>query len=302
MQHKASRAGETSIISNSTPATEARALNFQQCTIKAEKSSLSISRHLAPSPTAEGPMSAGIVSRSTQLQNVILQAQSPLNHDSFSCYLACHPNRQWSDSLLQGIHKGVDIGYQGIRKTVWSGNWKSALDNGSVVRDYLTIEVALGRKAGPFNQLLFTPYVGLPMGVVVKKCSDSVKYGIIHYLSWPPRDSVNDHIDPDLYRCVYASFDQAVSFVKKHGVGTLMAKLDLADALKHILVWLEDWPLLCSSWDTVQADGSVLRQYYVDLFLPFSLCSSPAIFNHYADALEFAMRAKRCAGPPPLPG
>ena len=70
-----------------------------------------------------------------------------------------------------------------------------------------------------------------------------------------------------------------------------MAKLDLADAFKHILVRPEDWPLLCSSWDTVQADGSVLRKYYVDLFLPFGLCSSPAIFNHYADALEFVMQA-----------
>ena len=68
-----------------------------------------------------------------------------------------------------------------------------------------------------------------------------------------------------------------------------MAKLDLAHAFKHILVCPEDWPLLCSSWDTTQSDGSVLRQYYVNLFLPFSLCSSPAIFNQYADALEFAM-------------
>ena len=160
-----------------------------------------------------------------------------------------------------------------------------------MVRDYLATEVALGRKAGPFNQPPFTTYIGLLMGVVIKKCSDSVKYRIIHDLSWPPGDSVNDHIDPDLYCCVYASFDQAVSLVKKHGVGALMAKLDLADAFKHILVQPEDWPLLCSSWDMVQVDGSVLRQYYVDLFLPFGLCSSPAIFNHYANALEFAMQA-----------
>ena len=160
-----------------------------------------------------------------------------------------------------------------------------------MVRDYLATEVALGRKAGLFNQLPFTTYVGSPMGIVVKKCLDSVKYRIIHDLSWPPRDSVNDHIDPDLYRCVYASFDQAVSLVKKHGVGALMAKLDLADVFKHILVQPEDWPLLCSSWDMVQVDGSVLRQYYIDLFLPFGLRSSPAIFNHYANALEFAMQA-----------
>ena len=70
-----------------------------------------------------------------------------------------------------------------------------------------------------------------------------------------------------------------------------MAKLDLTNVFKHILVHPKDWPLLCSSWDATLPDGSVQRQYYVDLFLPFGLCSSPANFNQYADALEFAMWA-----------
>ena len=239
-------------------------------TTRAGKFASNINPALAISQTA---------SRSTQLQSVILQAQLPLKLYSFQCYLACHPDRQWSQSLLQGICKGVDIGYQVKRKTVWSGNWKSAVDNGSVVNEYLTAEVALGRKAGPFNQLPFLTYVRLPMGIVIMKCSDSVKYCIIHDLSWPPGDSVNNHIDPDLICCIYASFDQAVSLIKKQGVGALMAKLDLADASKHILVHPEDWPLLCSFWDISLPDGSVCRQYYIDLFLPFSLCSSPAIFN-----------------------
>ena len=126
------------------------------------------------------------------------------------------------------------------------------------------------------------------MGVVIKKHLDSVKYCIIHDLSWPPGDSINDHINPDLYHCIYASFDQAVSLIKKQGVGTLMAKLDLADAFKHILVCPKDWLLLCSSWDTTQADGLVLQQYYIDLFLPFDLRNSPVIFNHFANALGFA--------------
>ena len=140
-------------------------------------------------------------------------------------------------------------------------------------------EVALGRKAGPFKQPPFHTYVGLPMGIVIKKHSDSVKYCIIHDLSWPPRDSVNDHIAPDLYCCVYASFDQAVSLVRKHGVGTLMAKLDLADTFKHILVHPKDWLILCSSWDVTLPNGLVQWQYCIDLFLPFGLCSSLAIFN-----------------------
>ena len=105
-------------------------------------------------------MCAGTVSRTTQLQTVILQAQSTLNLDSFQHYLACHPDRQWSQSLLQGIHKGMDIGFQGDRETVWSGNWKPAVDNRiSGQCNYLAAEVALGRKAGLFNQPLFSTYM-----------------------------------------------------------------------------------------------------------------------------------------------
>ena len=61
------------------------------------------------------------------------------------------------------------------------------VDNGYMVSNYLTTEVALGRKAGPFNQPLFSTYVRSLMGIVIKKHLDSVKYHIIHDLSWPPR-------------------------------------------------------------------------------------------------------------------
>ena len=169
---------------------------------KAGKSASSTSPTHTPSPTADMPMSGVTVSRSNQLWSVILQVQLPLNLNNFQHYLACHPDRQWSESLLWGICKGVDIGYQGDRKTVWSGNWRSALDNGSVVSEYLTTEVALGRKAGLFNQPPFHTHVGSQMGIVIKKCLDSVKYCIIHDLPWPPGDSVNDHIDPDLSLCI----------------------------------------------------------------------------------------------------
>ena len=33
--------------------------------------------------------------------------------------------------------------------------------------------------------------------------------------------------------------------------------------------------------------------YYIDLFLPFGLHSSPALFNEYADALLYAMNANK---------
>ena len=58
----------------------------------------------------------------------------------------------------------------------------------------------------------------------------------------------NDHIDPDAFGCFCGSFDDVVALIK-HGVGALCAKLDLADAFKHILIRSQDWPLLGLSWN-----------------------------------------------------
>ena len=105
------------------------------------------------------------------------------------------------------------------------------------------------------------------MGIVAKEHSLPVKYRIIHNLSWPPQDSVNDNIDPYTFRCFYGSFNDAVALIVKHGVGTLSAKLDLANAFKHILIRSQDWPLLGSSWDLQHPDGSMYCLYHVNPFL-----------------------------------
>ena len=148
----------------------------------------------------------------------------------------------------------------------------------------------------------------------MKKHLLPIKYRIIHDLSWPPQDSVNDHIDPDAFRCFYCSFNKAVALVVKHRVGTLSAKLDLADAFRQILIRSQDWPLLGSSWDLQHPDSSTYHLYYMDHFLPFGLHSSPALFNEYADALQYAMKSIEVhdllhylddyftIGPPTLPG
>ena len=159
--------------------------------------------------------------------------------------------------------------------------------------EYVANKVAAGCKAGLFTQPPFPDFVRLPMGIVTKKCLFPVKYRLIHDLSWPPQDSFNDHIDPDAFRYFYGSFDDAVALVIKHRVGTLSSKLDLANAFKHILIRSQDWPLFGSSWDLKHPDGVTCHLYYMDLFLPFGLCSSPALFNEYADALQYAMKTNK---------
>ena len=104
---------------------------------------------------------------------------------------------------------------------------------------------------------------------------------------------MNNHIDPDAFRCFLGSFDDVVALIFKNGVGAMSAKLDLADAFKHILVRSQDWPLLGSSWDLQLPDGSMVYLYYMDLFLPFGLCSFPALFNKYTNALQYTMQVNQ---------
>jgi len=67
-----------------------------------------------------------------------------------------------------------------------------------------------------------------------------------------------------------------------------MAKLDLSDAYRHILVRPQDWPLLGFTWPMF-VDGSLHMGYFFDVFLPFGSRSAPALFLRYADALAFLM-------------
>ena len=187
----------------------------------------------------------------------------------------------------------MSIGFDGERTSIIFDNRKSALDHPYIIMEYLANEVAAGCKAGPFTQPPFSDFVGLPMDIVAKIHSFPVKYRIIHDLSWPPQDSINSHIDPAAFRCFYGSFNDMVALIIKNGVGAMSAKLDLVDAFKYILVRNQGWALLGSSWDLQQPDRSMVCLYYVDLFLPFGLCSSPVLFSEHADALQHAMQINK---------
>ena len=81
------------------------------------------------------------------------------------------------------------------------------------------------------------------------------------------------------------SIQYAIDLIKKYGKGTLLAKLDLADAYKQIRVRKEDWPLLGSHIEYRREN-----LYFVDTVLPFGLRSSARIFSDFADAIAFIMK------------
>eukprot|EP00731_Ephydatia_muelleri_P022108 Em0014g699a len=66
----------------------------------------------------------------------------------------------------------------------------------------------------------------------------------------------------------------------QYGQDVLMAKIDLKAAFRLIPVQAADWVHLGICWR---------GQFYVDTCLPFGLRSAPALFNHYAEALDWIM-------------
>jgi hypothetical protein len=73
-----------------------------------------------------------------------------------------------------------------------------------------------------------------------------------------------------------------------YGRHTLLAKLDLSDAFRHIIVRKEDWELLGTVFDE-EVYGVRVKRYYCDVVLPFGLRSSPKLFSDIADALQYLM-------------
>ena len=71
--------------------------------------------------------------------------------------------------------------------------------------------------------------------------------------------------------------------VKSPGRSALMAKLDIKHAIRVCLVSPVDWHLLGTHWEGF---------YFIELRLPFGLCSLVFIVNSSADALEWILRNK----------
>lgn len=75
---------------------------------------------------------------------------TPLNVDNLEGELSRHPNRDFSDSLMNALRYGTRVGYTGPDKQRVSRNLISATHHPEVVSSNFSKEISLGRVAGPF--------------------------------------------------------------------------------------------------------------------------------------------------------
>ncbi|XP_072254199.1 uncharacterized protein [Pyxicephalus adspersus] len=194
-------------------------------------------------------------------------------------FLNRYPDRQAATVLREGFQVGFRIPCERVALTRVHKNLRSALQYPGVVTGKLRKEVALGRMAGPFRELPLRNLVISPLGVVPKK--EPGQFRMIHHLSYPTGESVNDGIAPELCRVVYTSFDRAVALVRKAGKGCLMAKADVESAFRLLPVHPESFWLLGCCWEGA---------FYVDKCLPMGCSISCSLFEMFSSFLEWVVK------------
>ena len=150
-------------------------------------------------------------------------------------------------------------------------NLKSCFEHKDIVGEKIKKEVDSGRVGGPFTK---PPYKNLrisPSGIVPKKAPG--EFRMIHHLSYPHGESVNDYIDPSLASVRYTHFDEAIHRVQELGRHCFLFKLDLKNAFRLLPV---------STLDFDQLGFKFEENFYFDKCLPFGCSISCSHFEKVA--------------------
>ena len=180
--------------------------------------------------------------------------------------------------LYSGFQSGFHIPFTGNRSFRFSNNLPSAQENTQVLLSKIENELLLGRVAGPFDTIPIYNIQISPLGVVPKKAPG--EFRIIHHLSYPDGNSINDGICKDLCSVSYQSIDHATKYLIKFGKGALMSNTDIENAYRIVPINPKDYDLLGFSID---------GKFYYDKSLPFGLSYSCRLFERFSTAIHWIL-------------
>ena len=139
----------------------------------------------------------------------------------------------------------------------------------------------MNRIAGPFKQEPFSHFRTSPLGLVERKMPG--KFRLIHHLSFPPGDSINDGISPEDAHVQYQSIDHAAQQLQQLGQGLFWSKTDIADAFRIVPLHPSQYRLFGFVWR---------EQFYYDRCLPLGCSASCKIFETRSNALQWIASSK----------
>jgi hypothetical protein len=257
--------GGNAFASNSTPGDDATQANAPSAT----------SVRTVRGATLEPPAPA---SQFTQQDHPLSTNHKRVKPEALEWWLRDYPESD-RNFLVNGFKHGFRINYNGPRTSNYAENHGSATKNQFAVAELIQREVSLGRIAGPFQKPPFTNLTISPLGLVPKKEPDTFR--LIHDLSFPRGNAVNDHILPEDSTVQYENLDQVIHLVKRCGRESLIAKCDIEEAFRQIPIHPSDYSLLGFMWD---------GKFYYDKFLPMGCSSSCQIFERFSIALQWIIQ------------
>ena len=167
------------------------------------------------------PLNSGIVElnqKETLLKYQALHSPpvTPVRVDRLECLLHCYEQNK-KHFLVDGFRCGFRVNFVGDRLPFKSSNLKRILAQPEIARMKLRKECDAGRIVGPFKTPPFANFRRSPLGVVPKK--DPSEFRLIHHLSYPKGNSVNDAIPEYCSSVKYASVSDAITTIKATGEG-----------------------------------------------------------------------------------
>ncbi len=129
---------------------------------------------------------------------------TPVNRHKLAAFLTGY-NPNIVKSLIDGFAFGFKLNYTGPRVSRMAANLKSADQLPHIMEEKIFKEVKAGRISGPHDYKPFDNFIVSPIGLVPKK--EKNKYRMIHHLSFPEGESVNDYIPKEFCSVTYASID-----------------------------------------------------------------------------------------------
>lgn len=204
---------------------------------------------------------------------------TPINIVQLRSELRKYPNKQVAAELEHGFECGFSLNYTGSRIPRDSKNLKTTSDYPEIVRQKIKAEIAAGRVRGPFPCRPISTLRTSPIGLVAKKTPG--EFRLIHHLSYPEGNSLNDFIDPDLCSVQYTKFEEAIHMIQDMGHGCLLGKADIKSAFRLLPVYPADFDQLGFTFE---------GQFYFDLCMPFGCSLSCATWEKVSTFLEYLVK------------
>ena len=201
-----------------------------------------------------------------------IQVKSQLNPYVWEHCLQCY----WDSQLCHLIRYGFPLDFNRTSKLGKNTkNHKSATMFPEDVEAYIQEEIGFGAIVGPFSDPPFQEFHVSPF--MTREKPGGAHRRVIMDLSFPQGGAVNTNISKDSYLgtdfiLTLPSIDHITNKIKQLGKGSLIYKVDMSRAFRHIKIDPRDYFLL----------GLKHKNYYLDTCLPFGYRNGSGIFRDSA--------------------